>query len=206
MKKMYKAMLLVLCAILLVAGSVMGTLAYLKAQTGPVKNTFTVGNVAITLDEAKVNEYGVKDGDNRITAATTANGDAVGNTYKLIPGHEYTKDPTIHVGATSEDCWLFVKLVNGIVGMEAAGNTTIAKQMEANGWKELPGVSGVYYHAVAKANDDVKVFEKFVIDGNATVASAEITITAYAVQEDGFVDKNSNGTAADEAWIAASFS
>ena len=45
MKKMYKAMLLVLCAVLLVAGSVMGTLAYLKAQTGTVTNAMTVGKV-----------------------------------------------------------------------------------------------------------------------------------------------------------------
>jgi predicted ribosomally synthesized peptide with SipW-like signal peptide len=53
MKKMYKVMLLVLCAALLIAGSVMGTLAYLK-DTKSVTNTFTVGKVEITLDEAKI--------------------------------------------------------------------------------------------------------------------------------------------------------
>lgn len=44
-------------AVLLVAASVMGTLAYLTS-TDTVKNTFTVGKVAITLDEAEVTEYG----------------------------------------------------------------------------------------------------------------------------------------------------
>ena len=36
MKKMYKAMALVLCAALLVAGSIFGTLAYLQMTTGSV--------------------------------------------------------------------------------------------------------------------------------------------------------------------------
>ena len=55
--KKSKAILMALCAVLLVAASVMGTLAYLTS-TDTVTNTFTVGNVQIKLDEAKVNEEG----------------------------------------------------------------------------------------------------------------------------------------------------
>ena len=51
MKTKSKALLLTLCAVLLVAASVMGTMAYLTS-TDKVENTFTVGNVKITLDEA----------------------------------------------------------------------------------------------------------------------------------------------------------
>ena len=46
-----KPLLTLCCALLLVAAGVFGTLAYLTG-TDTVNNTFTVGNVKITLDEA----------------------------------------------------------------------------------------------------------------------------------------------------------
>ena len=46
MKKTKKALLLSLCAVMLVTASVLGTMAYLTS-TDEVVNTFTVGNVAI---------------------------------------------------------------------------------------------------------------------------------------------------------------
>ena len=53
MKTKRKALLLTFCAVLLVVASVLGTIAYLTAND-KVTNTFTVGQVAINLDEAKV--------------------------------------------------------------------------------------------------------------------------------------------------------
>ena len=58
MKKAKKVVALALCAVMLVVGSVAGTMAYLTSSTGDVVNTFTVGNVAITLDEANVEAFG----------------------------------------------------------------------------------------------------------------------------------------------------
>lgn len=190
MKIKSKAILLVLSALLLVAASVFGTLAYLTDTSEVAKNTFTVGKVDITLDEAKSNEYGV--------ANTTADR-VTGNEYKLIPGHEYSKDPTIHVASDSEDCWLFVKVENGISDIEAEDNN-IAAQMETNGWGAVDGADGVYaYQYVVSANGNVNVFSTFTLSGEADVsnyADAEITITAYAIQADGF-------TTAAAAWNAA---
>lgn len=57
MKTRTKALLLTLCAALLVCATVLATMAFLTAKDA-VTNTFTVGNVAITLDEAKVDVYG----------------------------------------------------------------------------------------------------------------------------------------------------
>ena len=54
MKKAKKVVALALCAVMLVVGSVAGTMAYLQSTTGVVTNTFTIGNVAITLDELNV--------------------------------------------------------------------------------------------------------------------------------------------------------
>ena len=214
MKKMYKAMLLVLCAVLLVAGSVMGTLAYLKAQTGTVTNTMTVGKVEITLDEAKVNVYGeklAKDDSVWETGKELADRVSDKNDYKLIPGHTYTKDPIVTVKANSEACYLFVKVVNGISAIEAG--TTIAVQMAAKGWKPLDGVANVFYKSVAATDDtavNYPVFDNFTIADNAnenTTAwkAASIEITAYAIQADGFTDTDNSGTAADEAWDASGF-
>lgn len=100
MKTKSKALLLTLCAVLLVAASVMGTMAYLTS-TDKVENTFTVGNVKITLDEAKVNTDG--------TPAASAER-VKANEYKLLPGHTYTKDPTVTVKAVSESSYVRMKV------------------------------------------------------------------------------------------------
>lgn len=201
MKTKNKALLLALCAVSLVTASVLGTMAYLT-DDDKVTNTFTVGSVAITMDEKDV------DGSSQ-----NANGRDQANSYKLLPGHEYEKDPTIHVDADSEDCYLFVKVENGIEGIEQAGTTTVANQMAAKGWKLVRGQTNVYvYVGTADANDpatvtkrmDVPVFEKIKIAGSTdgdTLKAYEgktITVTAYAVQKDGF-----EGKTPAEIWTTA---
>lgn len=200
MKKTSKALLLALCAVLLVAASVMGTMAYLTS-TDKVENTFTVGKVAIKLDEAKVDTAGEPiDGAGRVKD----------NTYKLMPGHTYTKDPTVHVEADSENSWIFVKVENGISAFEAATAGTyknITDQITANGWKKLTdvdGVDNVYYREyTGSAAAELKVFENFKVADNANAVDgwstldAKVIVTAYAVQKDGF------DTAA-KAWAVAS--
>lgn len=190
MRTKTKALTLSLCAVLLVVTTVFATMAYLTSQDS-VNNTFTVGKVEITLDEARVNDYGVP----------TAPAERVeSNTYKLIPGRTYTKDPTVHVAADSEECWLFVKVENGLVNAEAAGDTTIAAQMAEIGWSPLSGTGNIYaYRTTVTAGADIKVFESFKIADNADVAAyegAKINVTAYAVQADGF-------KTAAAAWAAA---
>ena len=200
-KKILKVLALVACAVLLVVGSIAGTLAYMTS-TASVKNTFTVGNVSITMDEAVVNENG------KATDATNDRTTEGNSNYKLIPNHEYDKDPTIYVDANSEDCWLFVKVVNGIANIEdkTENGYTIAAQMAANGWTVIDETNGIYAHSdIAEAGDEVTVFETFKVSGTVTnedltgYKGATVDITAYAIQADGF------GTAA-LAWAAASSS
>ena len=180
MKSKKKVFLTVLCAAALVVASVLGTMAFLTSKD-QVNNTFTVGKVAITLDEAPVD-----------TAGKVVEGDRVdNNTYKLIPGHEYTKDPTIHVAANSENSWIFIKVVDGLTAIEA--DTTIADQIKANGWTALEGVAGVYYKSYTSADaiTNLPVFGTFKIKDNADVStygSAKIDVYGYAIQKDGFDD------------------
>lgn len=198
--KKSKAILMVVCAMLLVAASIMGTLAYLTSQAS-VTNTFSVGKVAITMDEKDVDDS-TKDAE-RDTK----------NAYKLMPGHEYEKDPVIHVASTSEDCYLFVKVVNEIAAIEEKGTenapatTTVAAQMTAKGWTVIDETNGIYVYGTnnaptkVAANENVTVFEKFVIDDDVINTTLDnynnktIVVTAYAIQADGFESKT-----ATEIW------
>ena len=204
-KKLVTVVSAMFCAVVLVAGSIAGTIAYLTS-TASVQNTFTVGNIKITMDETKVDLYG-----EAVTPATRT----TSNEYKLIPGHEYKKDPTIHVEAGSEACWLFVKVENGIASYEAEGNK-IAAQLTANGWTALDGVANVYWHAVVDARDsaqDIKVFDEFILANSANfsgltdaqIAALKINVTAYAMQSNGFTTDAAD-VDAKNAWDAANFS
>lgn len=199
MKTKNKALLLALCAVSLVTASVFGTMAYLT-DNKTVTNTFTVGSVAITMDEQDVDH-----------SSQNANGRDQANKYKLLPGQTYTKDPTIHVGADSEDCFLFVKVENGIAGIEKAGSTTVASQMATKGWKLVEGNVYVYVGqtdkpAVVAKGANIPVFDNITIDGSVngdklkTYEDKTITVTAYAVQKAGFENKT-----AAEIWTAAAF-
>ena len=211
MKTKSKALLLTLCAVLLVTASVLGTMAFLTS-TASVENTFTVGSVKITLDEAKV----TPDGKPVEGAARVGE-----NSYKLMPGHTYTKDPTIHVDAASEDCFIRAKvtLTNAsewiAIATKYADNKVenIIKGTDDNiWWVSQPAVdtanNTVTYTFVYKSeshNDelgkriwtsadskDLVLFNEIVIPGGLTneelkdVGSSKITVVAEAIQADGF--------------------
>lgn len=188
-KKILVACLCVALAVLTIAGT---TLAYLTSQD-KVTNTFTVGNVAITLDEKDVDD-----------STPNAERDKA-NAYILMPGKNYEKDPIVHVANTSENSWIFVKVENGISAFEApnsneeGGYKNIANQIAANEWIELTGVAGVYYKEFTKptnttGNTDWVVFRNFQISDNANTvqgwsdigAGNNIVVTAYAIQKEGF--------------------
>lgn len=220
MKTAKKAMLMTLCAIILVVATVFGTMAYLTS-TDEVNNTFTVGNVAIKLDEAKVDINGSPvEGAARVKA----------NEYKLMPGHTYTKDPTIHVDAASEDCFIRAKvtLTNAkewiAIATKYADNKVenIIKGTDDNiWWVSQPAVdetaNTVTYTFVYKNEShtdelgkriwtstdskDLVLFNEIAIPGGLTndelaaVGSSKITVVAEAIQADGFAN-------ADAAWKA----
>ena len=177
MKNAKKIVMGGVAALALVTASVMGTMAYFTNKTEQVNNTFTVGNVSIKLDEAPVDINGKETTGDRRTS----------NTYKLYPGSEYDKDPTITVTG-SEDSYLFVKVANGISGVEKAasyvnaeGNKAtgkIADQMAAYGWHRLEvetdGNYDVYYYGTdsemtpVEANEKKPVFKNFAISNDVT--------------------------------------
>ena len=97
MKKGLKALLLVMCAIVLVVATVFTTLAYMTSKTDTITNTFSVGNVTITLDEALI-------------GSTSGERTSDDQQYQITPGGEIAKDPTIHVDANSEASFIYARI------------------------------------------------------------------------------------------------
>ena len=192
MRTKTKALVLALCAVLLFVTTVFVTMAFLTSEDS-VQNTFTVGKVEITLDEAKVDSYG-----NEIANAERVKE----NEYKLIPSHTYVKDPTIHVDSNSEDCYLFVRIQNDL------GSDGVINGIANNGWVLVEGTQDVYcYYGVTdgetnstkqivKPGEDKKVFDTFTFGEKANpnnydtaTKNAKIIVTAYAIQADGLSEK-----------------
>lgn len=207
MKTKTKVLLIALCAVLLVAASVLSTLAYLTA-TDTVTNTFTVGKVSIKLDEAKANTDGT----------LVANAERVKtNTYKLLPGHTYNKDPMVTVLEGSESSYIKLNVVvNKSAELDAIGVDllTTFKGYDSTNWIYKGNTEDTtantrtyefwYKEAVAASNADVALdalFDQIVVPGTITNAQLEtiegmtITVTAHAIQADGFAD-------AAAAWAA----
>lgn len=201
---MKKSIALVMMAVLLVAASVMGTLAYLTSHD-EVVNTFTVGKVKITLDEAKVNADGT----------LVPNADRVKtNNYKLLPGHTYNKDPMVTVLAGSEPSYIKMTVtfskaneLDAIFAPTGADLISIFKGYDAANWINKGNTKDAtantrtyefwYKEAVGAPNDDVALdalFDSITVPGNITQEQLEtiegmtITVNAYAIQADGSTD------------------
>lgn len=201
---MKKSIALVMMAVLLVAASVMGTLAYLTSKD-TVKNTFTVGKVKITLDEAKVNTDGT----------LVQNADRVKtNSYKLLPGHTYNKDPMVTVLKGSEPSYIKMTVtfsnaneLDTIFAPTGADLTSIFNGYDAANWIAKGNTKDAtantrtyefwYKEPVGAPNDDVALdalFDSITVPGNitqeqlATIEGMTITVNAYAIQADGSTD------------------
>lgn len=171
-----KLVVAMLAVTLLIGCAIGGTVAWLTAKTDAVVNTFTYGDINITLAET------------------------TGTDYKIIPGKDITKDPKVTVEANSEDCWLFVKVEEA--GTFVANKVTYSI---ATGWTQGDGTkipSDVYYRSVTAFNTD-QVFsvlsgDKITVsdeltkaeinDLNGAAKTPTLTFTAYAVQKDGIAD------------------
>lgn len=213
MKTAKKAMLMTLCAIILVVATVFGTMAYLTS-TDKVVNTFTVGNVAIKLDEAKANTDGsLVTGADRVKA----------NSYKLLPGHTYNKDPMVTVLNGSEASYIKMTVtfskasaLDAIFAPTGADLTSIFNGYDSTNWIYKDNTKDAtadtrtyefwYKEAIGASKADVALealFDSITVPGTitkeqlATIEGMTITVNAYAIQADGFDD-------ADAAWAAFS--
>lgn len=205
-KKILVACLCVALAVLTIAGT---TLAYLTSHD-TVTNTFTVGNVQIKLDEAQVNADGT----------LVPNADRVkANSYKLIPGHTYNKDPMVTVLSGSESSYIKMTVtfskaneLDAIFAPDGADLTSIFTGYNAANWIAKGNTEDTtantrtyefwYKETVAAPTADVALdalFDSITVPGTITGTQLEtikgmtITVNAYAIQADGFAN-------AEAAW------
>lgn len=177
----FRGLVLVLALALIVGVAGGATFAWLTAKTDPVVNTFTYGDINITLAET------------------------TGSDYKIIPGVDIEKDPLVTVKAGSEACWLFVKVEEE--GTFVANKVTYSI---ADGWTKGDGTkipANVYYRAVDAVKNDtdfavLKDNKIYVSDTltkidikDISTTTPKLSITAYAIQKDGMAN-------AEKAWAA----
>lgn len=201
-KKRFVAILL--CVTLVALAAIGATFAYLT-DTKTVNNTFTMGNVAIKLDETNVND---PTGD-RVTS----------NTYNVYPGAVVTKDPIVHntgknaayIRATvNVSNWM--NLVSAYYpdfketfpndGYKAALNLLVGELGE--GWSVVGVEAGdtftigqfdakfilKYDGKLASGDDTTAMFQTVTIptgiDNVNTDSFKEVKVVAQAIQADGF--------------------
>lgn len=180
---------------LLLCFAIGGTLAWLVAKSNTVVNTFTYGDINISLSESE------------------------NLNLKMVPGNTITKDPKVTVKANSEACWLFVKIE------KSNNFDTFMTYEIADGWTQLTGSTELVYYRQVSAKDAAQEFSvikndtvtvkndvtktmlnAFDTNKDGTLSDEEqkslptLTFTAYAVQMEGFND--SQKTKAENAALA----
>lgn len=201
-KKRFVAILL--CVTLVALAAIGATFAYLT-DTKTVDNTFTMGNVAIKLDETDIkNPNGA-----RVTT----------NAYNVYPGAVVTKDPIVHntgknaayIRATvNVSNWMNLvgayypdfKYTFGQEGYKAALNLLVGELGE--GWSVVGVEAGdtftigqfdakfilKYEGALAAGADTTAMFQTVTIPAGIDNANTEsfsgVKVIAQAIQADGF--------------------
>lgn len=191
MKKSKIAVLLI-CCLLLVFGTAMGTLAVLKSSRQD-HNTFSLGQVHITLTETD------EDGDGQ-------------NRYEMTePGQTIVKDPKVTVTSGSEACYVFVKIET------SSDFSKYLSYQVADGWSLVSAEGGdLYYRYVPQDAIGTEGVTYSVLKDNQLYTTSEVntaylryltestapqmTVSAAAVQSEGFYG---TGETADEAALAA---
>lgn len=183
-KRRNRRIALTLCVMFVVlAASIGGTVAWLTDKTGTIENTFTAGDIDITLTETGTDNVDKKN-------------------YTFVPGDTLSKDPKVTVEAGSEACWLFVKVEEGnnfsdfmsyniADGWTKGDGTNIPANVYYREVDAATGTAGVSYY-VLKGNTEnpngfvtVKdsVTKELIANKNAAINKPTLTFTAYAVQK-----------------------
>ncbi len=186
---MKKRTLILVLALALVFGiAVGGTIAYLTAKSEQVTNTFTVGNIKIKLEE---HDDGTENGE-----VVTSRDD-----IKALPGAEIPKDPFVTVLANSEDCYVYVRVLNNMTGGAGTNMQNVATpNIDTEHWTLVDGkwddfgygtVLYRYYKVVELSDVDqaleplfttVTISSSLTAEQLATIDGKTIVLMAYAHQ------------------------
>lgn len=131
-----KILLSAVALILVCALSVMGTIAFLTKQSGPITNTFVA---SATPDDfvgtLALKEYGIEaDGKGGYTQTDTVN--TTGNTYTVVPGLVMPKHAFVELKRTNATpAYLFIEVANPL-------DSAVYEYSIDSKWVALSGVTG----------------------------------------------------------------
>ena len=165
-----RLLVMILALTLIIGGIVGGSVAWLTAQTAPVVNTFTVGDINIELTET-----------------TTA--------FKMVPGNTIAKDPKVTVKANSEACWLFVKVqksanFDSFMTYSMAEGWIPLTGVDGVYYREVPATTAdTPFYVIAGNSVTVSTdVTKTQLNTLTPATYPTLTFTAYAVQKDNIND------------------
>ena len=187
-------------AVCLIAAAITGaTIAYFTDNES-VDNTFTIGEVAIKLDESKV----TLDANNRAVVSTTERVSANQDYGYLYPGQILTKDPiitntgsekafvaakvTISTTADITDATLVEDLLSGGMLLSGSGATCVSALDNGD------YVIYILYHGEMNKDQQITLFTTLSIpsaydnDDMDKLQGLKISVVAYAVQSAGFTN------------------
>ena len=211
---MKKKAVIITSFLLIATISICAVLAFLT-DTEETNNTFTIGKVNITLHETAVNEAGEP-----IEGAEPA----TENTYHLLPGKTYVKDPTITVEAGSDESYIRMLVTLNLYKeiKEVFGNDFLPENYvsgyDSSKWIYISSEENTtdntityefrYYEPVDGFNGEVEenlvlepLFTSLNIPGDIEskdlekIASLEIKVIGHAIQTAGLPTE-------EEAWKA----
>ena len=176
-----KLTVVLLSVILVLCCTIGGTLAWLSAESETVTNTFTVGDINISLTET------------------------TGDNYKILPGGESAKNPKVTVQQGSEKCYVYVLIDNTVVLNNAVVATPNISVEDWNVVQTSETKTLYRYKEVVDAMDAEKTLPVFtkvtyantISKGDiATLTNTKIIIKAFAHQSENITDVNVADTAA----------
>lgn len=208
-----KTLVLTLCLVIVVMSAAAGTIAYLTA-TDTVTNTFTVGNIDMTVDETDVDKDGkpVPGATDRVEE----------NEYHLVPGRTYVKDPTVTITKGSDECYVRMMVtINKIAELKAIFGEDFLPESYVGGWdknvwpcvsiKDNGNNTATYEFRYFEAVDATAATEAVVLDALfdsitvpgevtgeelQTISDLKIEVVGHAIQTATFEES------ADAAWAA----
>lgn len=199
--------LVTLLALTLVLGCVAGgTIAWLTSTPDAIANTFTIGDINISLT-----------GASGVFKTNSPNTVSTGTVTTYVPGQVIEANPRVTVEKGSEACFLFIHIVedNNTLGNGKVIQWDLWEPSEGETsvkWIAVEGHSGYYYRKVDKLGDtpaNYEIFKGSTLTVNEDLKKSDIekmqtggyptiTISAAAVQRDNIPNESNDEVAA--AW------
>lgn len=201
---MKKKIIALSLSFVLVACATFGiTLAWLTSETGEITNTFTVGDIDISLYE-ETNIFSSTDVWTTISEGATASG------YKIIPGTSEHKAPYVKVETGSEECYVYIAVLNGFNGIKVGPTNAkvdaVTYSYDTTKWTEvtdttIPANVKLYAYkttctagnSTAALFNEIVYSEKIAKSDVTSLTGKTIQIKAFAIQSSNLAEGSSTG-------------